>query len=158
MKRPPVYFMGPSGAGKTYLVSAVNRISKAEGRLYKAVDTDMFGYRTHPDRWKEWILVPEIFGVYRQLHDNWDHVVVLAGASSNLKQVLDTALSLRFAVKVILPRNASQLAWQRRDRGDTQEKISDAGKSYLAWKAIADQHSLEVGTAEQHLRRLLFPE
>lgn len=117
--------VGPSGIGKTAVASALRR----QGR--RTIDLDVVGYRTRPDKWKEWIINPSILDVLSE-----GPRVVACGACSNIEHLLARALTLNWEV-IFLTTGVRELEARRASRGDREEKILESEHAVSSWSARA---------------------
>lgn len=143
---PVFYVLGPSGAGKSHLISSLRtRGTKS------TFDLDYVGYRTRPDKWKEWIIPPATLSFLSKEVVPHHELFVIVGSSSNRDELLDEATRLGFTIVVVVP-PVEVLRRHRRTRGDTSDKVATAEGDVEAYKALATQRGLVcVASSEEAL-------
>lgn len=137
-----VFVVGPSGAGKTTVLSSLR------GR--PGADLDLIGYRTNPGDWKEWHIPHGAFRLAAALSTH----VVLVGADSHSDQLIDAARAVGFHVVALIP-SPDRIAAQRTARGDSQIKVSESDVAHRSWIDRASRYDLPVYRSSERLAEFL---
>lgn len=137
-----VFVVGPSGAGKTTVLSSL--------RDRPGVDLDLIGYRTNPGDWKEWNIPHGVFRLAAALSNQ----AVLVGADSHSDQLIEAARAMGFHVTALIP-PPDRIAAQRAARGDSQIKVSESDAAHRSWIERASRHSLPVYRSSEQLVEFL---
>lgn len=147
------WLTGPSGSGKSFVLSAL-RERKDPSIL--TFDADFVGYRGPDVAWTEWHINPGIFSLMKEnAKKAGAELVVVGGVDSDPHAMFSRARTAGYHVLTILP-TPQMLRAQRKNRGDSAEKIAQSDDACLAWSDLSRAfRSTLVATSDEAIGYLL---
>lgn len=144
-----IHVIGPSGAGKTFLIASI-RASKSASTF----DLDSVGYRRPNEKWSDWTINTNIYSLLVHNAVQSHQSIIIAGCDSHIVETVIASKTAGFTIVGLIP-SVETLIKHRTHRKDTAEKVRDSESSVNLWHSYSVTHKFSVFSSVADILRFI---